>query len=144
MARNEKMANLIKELVKQKMVVAIAGGSFKQMLTQFLPPFSHDETMMPFIHNFTFLPTSGSQRYQYDERKKEWILVDKEPFPDGVKEKIIKFNLRFISIHLVLDCVCLNAPVFWTQNLMFIIENQQQKASEDQHLRFSLAMVNKG
>jgi HAD superfamily hydrolase (TIGR01484 family) len=86
----DSMANLIKELVKKKMVVAIAGGSFKQMQTQFLPPFSNDEAMMPFIHNFTFLPTSGSQRYQYDETKKEWILVDKEQFPNGVKEKAIK------------------------------------------------------
>ena len=88
--RNEKMANLIKELVKQRKVIAIAGGSFKQMQTQFLPPFLNDDSMIPFIHNFTLLPTSGSQRYQYDETKREWILADKEPFPSGVKEKAIK------------------------------------------------------
>jgi hypothetical protein len=93
----DNMSNLIKELVKKRMVVAIAGGSFKQMLTQFLPPFSNDEAMVPFIHNFTFLPTSGSQRYQYDEIKKEWILVDKEPFPDGVKEKAIKLLQEVID-----------------------------------------------
>ena len=86
----ESMAKLIKELVKQRMVVAIAGGSFKQMQTQFLPPFLKDDSVAPFIHNFTLLPTSGSQRYQYDEAKNNWVLTDKEPLPGGVKEKAIK------------------------------------------------------
>ena len=86
----ESMADLIKELVKQKMVIAIAGGSFGQMQTQFLPPFLNDDAMIPFIHNFTLLPTSGSQRYQYDEIKKVWILTDKEPLPGDAKEKAIK------------------------------------------------------
>jgi len=86
----ESMANLIKELVKQKMVIAIAGGSFQQMETQFLPPFLNDDSMIPFIHNFTLLPTSGSQRYQYDEIKKVWMLTDKEPLPGDAKEKAIK------------------------------------------------------
>ena len=93
----ESMANLIKELVKQKMVIAIAGGAFKQMQTQFLPPFLNDESMIPFIHNFTLLPTSGSQRYQYDETKREWALIDKEPFPSGVKEKVIKLLQEVID-----------------------------------------------
>ena len=34
----ESMANLIKKLIEEKKVIAIAGGSFKQMQTQFLPP----------------------------------------------------------------------------------------------------------
>ena len=93
----ERMANLIKELVKQKMVIAIAGGSFKQMETQFLPPFLDDQSMTPFIHNFTLLPTSGSQRYQYDEIQKKWILTDKEPLPGDTKEKAIKLLNYVIS-----------------------------------------------
>jgi phosphomannomutase len=93
----ESMANLIKELVKQKIVIAIAGGSFHQMETQFLPPFLNDDSMIPFIHNFTLLPTSGSQRYEYDENKKEWILADKEPLPNGVKEKAIKLLQEVID-----------------------------------------------
>jgi len=93
----ESMANLIKELVKKRMVIAIAGGSFKQMETQFLPPFLHDDSMMPFIHNFTFLPTSGSQRYEYSETKKEWVLVDKESLPGKVKEKAIKLLQEVID-----------------------------------------------
>lgn len=93
----ERMANLIKELLKQKMVIAIAGGSFAQMQTQFLPPFLHDEAMIPFIHNFTLLPTSGSQRYEYDETKREWKLTDKEVLPEDVKEKAKKLLQEVIE-----------------------------------------------
>jgi hypothetical protein len=93
----EGMANLIKELVKKKMVIAIAGGSFKQMETQFLPPFLNDETMLPFIHNFTLLPTSGSQRYEYDEEKREWHMVDKEPMDNTVKDRAIKLLQEVID-----------------------------------------------
>jgi HAD superfamily hydrolase (TIGR01484 family) len=93
----ESMANLIKELVKQKIVIAIAGGSFKQMETQFLPPFSNDKAMMPFMRNFTFLPTSGSQRYEYDEAKNGWELTDKESLPAETKEKAIKLLQEVIK-----------------------------------------------
>lgn len=93
----ERMANLIKKLLKQKMVIAIAGGSFAQMQTQFLPPFLNDETMMPFIHNFTLLPTSGSQRYEYDETKREWKLTDKEALLEDVKEKAKKLLQEVID-----------------------------------------------
>lgn len=96
----ESMANLIKKLVKQKMVIAIAGGSFHQLETQFLPPFLHDESMMPFIHNFTLLPTSGSQRYEYDEIKKEWILTDKEALPSEAKIRAIKLLQEIIDSNL--------------------------------------------
>lgn len=93
----ESMANLIKELVKQKIVIAIAGGSFKQLETQFLPPFLRDNSMIPFIHNFTLLPTSGSQRYEYNEIKKEWALTDKEPLPSEAKERAIKLLQEVID-----------------------------------------------
>lgn len=93
----EKMAHLIKELVKRRQVLAIAGGSFHQLQTQFLPPFLNDETMLPFIHNFTLLPTSGSQRYEYDDIKKEWLMTDKEPLDADVKERAIKLLQEVID-----------------------------------------------
>ncbi|MDP9249712.1 MAG: HAD-IIB family hydrolase [bacterium] len=83
----ESMASLIKELIKKRKVIAIAGGSFKQMQTQFLPPFLEDSSMLPHIRNFTLMPTSGSQRYEYDEGKKVWVLTDKEPLDPEVKER---------------------------------------------------------
>lgn len=93
----EGMAHLIKELVKERQVLAIAGGSFHQLETQFLPPFLNDESMLPFIHNFTLLPTSGSQRYEYDEVKREWMMTDKEPLDAGVKERAIKLLQEVID-----------------------------------------------
>jgi phosphomannomutase len=93
----DSMANLIKELIRKKMVIVIAGGSFEQLRTLLLPPFVSDIKMLPFIHNFTLLPTSGSQRYEYNEEKKEWILTDKEPLPSGVKERAIKLLQEVID-----------------------------------------------
>lgn len=86
----DSMADLIKKLIQRRMVISIAGGSFHQLETQFLPPFLNDSSMLPYIKNFTLLPTSGSQRYEYSEVKREWILTDKEPLNDGVKERAIK------------------------------------------------------
>lgn len=86
----DSMASLIKKLVQKKMVIAIAGGSFEQIKTQFLPPFLNDESMIPFVRNFTLLPTSGTQMYEYDEAKKEWVLADKEPLDEKIKMKAIK------------------------------------------------------
>ncbi|MFA6256735.1 MAG: HAD-IIB family hydrolase [Candidatus Paceibacterota bacterium] len=85
----DSMAALIKKLIKERVVVAIAGGSFEQMKTQFLPPFVNDSSMLPYIKNFTLLPTSGSQRYEYDEKTKEWLLTDKEPLSEEVKARAI-------------------------------------------------------
>jgi hypothetical protein len=86
----EDMANLIKELIKQKIVIVIAGGSFKQMETQFLPPFSNDKSILPYIKNFIFLPTSGSQRYEYNEKNGKWEITDKESMSTDIKGRIIK------------------------------------------------------
>ncbi len=86
----ESMANLVKELIKEKMVVAISGGGLKQLETQFLPPFLHDESIIPFIDNFILLPTNGSQRYEYDKTKKEWKLADKEPLSSEGKARALK------------------------------------------------------
>ncbi|MEI8174926.1 MAG: HAD-IIB family hydrolase [bacterium] len=84
------MANLVKELVKQTLVVIISGGWFKQFELQFLPPFHDDDSMAPFINNLILLPTSGSQKFEYNKIKKEWQLTDKEPLDQNVKEKAIK------------------------------------------------------
>ena len=62
------MANLIKELIKIKMVFIISGGRLEQFQKQFLPPFLNDDSLMPFIHNLILLPTSGSQRYEFNNK----------------------------------------------------------------------------
>ena len=93
----DSMANLIKKLIQKKMVVSIAGGSFHQLETQFLPPFLNDNSMLPYIKNFTLLTTSGSQRYEYDEEKKEWRITDKESMPVEAKERAIKLLEEVIA-----------------------------------------------
>lgn len=93
----ESMASLIKQLVKQKIVIAIAGGSFNQLQTQFLPPFLHDHSLLPFIHNFILLPTSGTQRYEYNETQSTWILTDKESLDENVKIRAKKLLQEVIN-----------------------------------------------
>lgn len=84
------MVDLLKKLAQERTVVAISGGSFMQFKTQYLPLFFQDDSFIPFIHNLVLLPTSGSQRYEYDQTQKDWVMTDKEPLPDAVKEKAKK------------------------------------------------------
>lgn len=91
------MAELVKELAKKIKVIIISGGGFKQFQTQFLSPFHDDESMSPFIHNLTLLPTNGSQMYEYDEIKKEWQLTNKEPFDEKVKTRAKKLLQEIID-----------------------------------------------
>ena len=80
------MASLIKQLAKERIVVIISGGSFKQFQTQFLPPFHNDDLMATLVANLILLPTSGSQRYEYDMDKKNWVRTDYESLPQDIKE----------------------------------------------------------
>jgi HAD superfamily hydrolase (TIGR01484 family) len=91
------MGELVKGIAKQKIVVVTSGGSFKQFKAQFLPPFLNDDSMMLLIHNLILLPTSGSQRYEYNKEKKDWQLTDKEALPDYVKEKAKKLLKEIIA-----------------------------------------------
>jgi HAD superfamily hydrolase (TIGR01484 family) len=93
----EKMGDLVKQLAKQKIVVVISGGSFTQFQTQFLPPFHDSNSMSLFVHNLKLLPTSGSQRYEYNEAKKEWQLTDKEPLNEDTKNKAKKLLQNIID-----------------------------------------------
>lgn len=93
----EDMARLVEELAKQKIVVIISGGTFKQFNTQFLPAFNKEGFSPSFVKNLILLPTSGSQRYEYDLEKKEWIMTDMEPFPEEVKERAKKVLKEIID-----------------------------------------------
>ena len=93
----DSMASLIKQLVKQKIVIAIAGGNFNQLQTQFLPPFLHDNALLPYIHNFILMPTSGTQRYEYSETQSTWILTDKESLDENVKTRAKKLLQEVIE-----------------------------------------------
>ena len=83
----ESMAKLIEELAKKKIVVVISGGSFSQFQSQFLPHFLKSEDFNSFIKNLIILPTSGSQRFEYDLEKNNWVMTDMEPLSKNVKER---------------------------------------------------------
>lgn len=85
-----KMAELLKKLAEEKIVIVISGGSFAQFKTQFLPPFHNDSSMLHVMNNLILLPTSGSQRYEYDPEKREWVRTDYVPLSQEVKEKAQK------------------------------------------------------
>ena len=91
------MAGLVKELLKKRLVVAISGARFLQFKNQFLPPLLNDPELLPFIKNLKLLPTSGSQRFEYDEAKNEWQMTDKEPLGEGVKNKAKKLLKEIIQ-----------------------------------------------
>ncbi|MEX2052473.1 MAG: HAD-IIB family hydrolase [Candidatus Paceibacterota bacterium] len=91
------MAKLVQELMKQKMVVAISGASIKQFQTQFLPLLLNDESILPFIQNLKLLPTSGSQRFEYDKEKNEWVMTDKEPLGENIKTTAKKLLQEIIN-----------------------------------------------
>lgn len=86
----EEMAHLVEELAKKIPVVIISGGTFNQFNTQFLPAFNREEFNESFVKNLFLLPTSGSQRYEYNLEKKEWVMTDIEPFSEDVKNKAKK------------------------------------------------------
>jgi len=84
------MALLIEALAKEKVVVIISGGTFKQFNTQFLPAFKKEGFSEDFVRNLILLPTSGSQRYEYDLYKQDWKITDIELFSEKIKEKAKK------------------------------------------------------
>jgi phosphomannomutase len=96
----EEMAKLVEELIKEKIVVVISGGTFKQFDTQFLPTLNKEIFISPDIKNLILLPTSGSQRYEYDLEKKEWTLTDIEVFPEPLKQKAKKVLEEMIKSKL--------------------------------------------
>ncbi len=93
-AITEKMGDLVKQLIKQKIVVVTSGGKYEQFKTQFLLPFQNDDS---FLNNLILLPTSASQRYEYDKNKKEWTLTDRRPLNEKTKEKAKKLLEEIIS-----------------------------------------------
>lgn len=93
----KEMADLIEKLTKEKIVVVISGGTIKQFNTQFLPAFNKQDLASPYIKNLILLPTSGSQRYEYDQERSEWKLTDIEMFPEEIKEKARKILEKIID-----------------------------------------------
>jgi hypothetical protein len=91
------MADLLKELAKRIPIIIISGSQFLSKSGQFQSSFFYDDAFYPYIHNLILMPTSGSQVYEYDQLKKDWLLVDKEPFNENIKNKIKKLLEEVVS-----------------------------------------------
>lgn len=83
------MAVTICDLARVATVAVISGGSFNQFKKQLLDALDHFG-VDPELSHFILLPTSGSQRYEYDSVSKEWKLTDKEDLPQDLKIKIME------------------------------------------------------
>lgn len=84
------MSDLLCSLAKKKKVAIITGGSYGQFQKQFLPYFSVDKENENTVYgNLILLPTSGSQRYEFNLETREWQMTDMESFPSDVKEKVL-------------------------------------------------------
>lgn len=88
------MAELLLSLVKKVTVVIISGGSIEQFRKQFLPVWRDilssldDQKKLEINKNLILLPTSGSQRYEYNDQTNDWQIVSEEKLPDDLKNKI--------------------------------------------------------
>jgi phosphomannomutase len=94
------MAEILCELAKEKKVAVITGGSFGQFQKQFLPFLNSANTLDDeIISNFILLPTSGSSRYEYNKKTKEWNMTDIEEFPKDIKIKVIEELNNLVAEH---------------------------------------------
>jgi phosphomannomutase len=92
------MSEVLLSLAKEIKVAVISGGSYSQFNKQFLPYLisSAGEVGLNY-KNLILLPTSGSQRYEYDSDKKEWVMTDMESIPEPIREKILSVLKDYIS-----------------------------------------------
>lgn len=49
------------------------------------------------LENLILMPTSGTERYQYNQLKKKWILIDQETFPKEIKKRVHTVLQKMIS-----------------------------------------------
>lgn len=86
----ELMSNALRDLLKQKKVAIITGGSYGQFQKQFLPYFNVSDSDKDLIYNnLILLPVSGSQRYEFDKEKNDWVMTDMEKFPEELRNKTL-------------------------------------------------------
>ena len=82
---------------QSRKVAIISGGSFEQFKKQLAPIFAGTLLASDLSH-FILLPTSGSQRYEYDQADNEWKITDKEEMSKEIKEKIFEAFEKIQSI----------------------------------------------
>lgn len=86
----EEMGELINKLSSVTMVAFISGFSLSRFQKQVLPFIKPSK-------NIILLPTDGSMCFQYDEDKKDWIMTDREPFPEKIKSEVMRELTKIIA-----------------------------------------------
>ncbi|MCF7865426.1 MAG: HAD hydrolase family protein [Candidatus Pacebacteria bacterium] len=106
------MGILISQLLQRTDVVIITGGTFSQIQKQCIPYLPKDlfENHIEMedddqttsarlkLNSLYLLPTSGSQRYEYNIEQKLWLLTDSVPFPNDQKEKVMNVLKEYEKI----------------------------------------------
>ncbi len=85
---SNEMANLLYSLSLKTKVAIISGGSYRQFQKQIIPKLI-EASGGASLHNILFLPTSGTSRYEYDEKIKDWREVYTHVFAGSVKTRVI-------------------------------------------------------
>ncbi len=86
------MAEVLAILSHITKIAVIGGGSFEQFKKQLIEPLNEFDQKLNLNFNFLnllILPTTGSQRYEYNELTKGWTLTDKKAFSDEIKTKVL-------------------------------------------------------
>ena len=92
------MSSLLKDLVKERMVVIISGGSISQFEKQFLPSLTNTDKDELFFDNLFLLPTSGSRRYQYNKANSSWVITDTVEMLPEVSKKVMLALEEYIAL----------------------------------------------
>lgn len=98
---DEEMVGLLSELAKGYMVSVISGGSFTQFQKQLEPLFTMEREIRK---QFIFLPTTGSQIYQYNSATDSFELTHEQKLPEEEKKKIV------VTLQKVIDNPDFNIP----------------------------------
>lgn len=92
------MAGLLDDLSMITKVVIISGGSYHRFKEQFIPQLIIS-TEAKNLNNIILLPTSGSCRYEYNLKIKDWIQVYSHPFKQEIKNKVMTELNNMIANH---------------------------------------------
>jgi HAD superfamily hydrolase (TIGR01484 family) len=83
---NDRMAELIAQLLDKLEVCVISGGKFEQFETQFISNLKADPKKLRSLH---IMPTCGTRYYLFDEHSGKWKIIYAEDFTAEQKKKII-------------------------------------------------------
>ncbi len=83
---DDKMTDLLNQLLDRFQVCVISGGKFEQFEKQLLSNIQAEPTKLEKLH---IMPTCGTRYHTYNVAKQSWDLVYAEDFNEAEKKKII-------------------------------------------------------